>query len=132
MRVANPLYICLYFILFTVVTLLIPPLHFLQSTPLSQTATNLDVQHYFGLADPAKFAQGGWLIYSKNWASLANSGLIELWPPGFMLLQAFILKCFGAKAPIVLIVQLLAALRSIATGSHLQFFSNDAKTFFKK
>ncbi len=59
--------------------------------------------------DPASFATAAIDIAANGWISPANDWIFNLWPPGFMLLEASIITVLGADAPVILILQLLAA-----------------------
>lgn len=105
MKTNNIFYIFLYFILFLIIALLIPPLSTGLGKPLPFSATILQIYHYWGGSDPGSFALGGWTIFSKG--SFGTGGP---WPPGFMFLYAILLTLFGPKAPAVILIQILAAL----------------------
>ena len=59
--------------------------------------------------DPRTFAQAAYDIYQHGWLTTNYIWTIHLWPPGFMLVEATILKLFGGNAPIVLILVILSA-----------------------
>ena len=62
------------------------------------------------LGDPKYFATAAIEIASKGWVSSSNAWVLNLWPPGFVLLEALIIKMFGLEAPVLLILQIQAAL----------------------
>ena len=70
-------------------------------------------------ADPNSFATGALDIYRYGWFKEDNQWLIRLWPPGFMVLEGLVLKCFGVEAPFILI---LIVLNSIFLGFLLLVF----------
>ena len=59
--------------------------------------------------DPGSFAIGGWSIFKEGWFTPETVWVISFWPPGFMCLQAIILKIFGGNAPLVGIIQILSS-----------------------
>lgn len=61
------------------------------------------------VGDPLYFATGALDIYHFGWITPANRWIISLWPPGFMLLEAGILKLFGESAPFIVILIALSA-----------------------
>lgn len=61
------------------------------------------------LGDPSFFASGAIDVYQNGWFSPEKKWLINLWPPGFMLLEASIIKAFGIDTPFVLILVILAS-----------------------
>ena len=61
------------------------------------------------MGDPGSFATAAIDIAENGWISNSNKWIFDLWPPGFILLEAFILKLLGSDAPVVLILQILAA-----------------------
>lgn len=69
------------------------------------------------LGDPIYSATAAMDIAEKGWISSANDWILNLWPPGFILLEALIIKLLGADAPVILVLQILAAvLFSIVLG----------------
>lgn len=69
---------------------------------LVSSATNV-------LNDPTYFATAAIDIAKNGWISSANDWIFNLWPPGFILLEALIIKVLGFDAPVVLVLQILAA-----------------------
>ena len=61
------------------------------------------------MGDPASFATAAIDIAANGWISSTNEWILNLWPPGFILLEAFIIKVMGINAPIILVLQILAA-----------------------
>ncbi len=62
----------------------------------------------YGGADPASFATGAIDIANNGWLSPNNLWIFNLWPPGFVLLEAAIIKSLGVDTQfIVLILQIL-------------------------
>lgn len=61
------------------------------------------------MGDPASFATAALDIANSGWISSANEWIFNLWPPGFVLLQALIVKILGPEAPVILVLQVLAA-----------------------
>lgn len=49
-------------------------------------------------------------IASNGWISSANAWILNLWPPGFILLEALIIKLLGVTAPVIFVLQVLAAM----------------------
>lgn len=62
------------------------------------------------MGDPGSFASGALDVYRNGWFTPPNRWLIHLWPPGFMLLEAAILRVFGEQAPFITILLVLSAL----------------------
>ncbi|MFY9141771.1 hypothetical protein [Sulfuricurvum sp.] len=61
------------------------------------------------MGDPASFATAAIDIAENGWISSANEWILNLWPPGFVLLEAFIIKVFGIDTPIILVLQIMAS-----------------------
>lgn len=59
--------------------------------------------------DYSYFATAAVDVAKNGWISRANDWIFNLWPPGFILLEAFILKILGPAAPVILVLQILAA-----------------------
>ncbi len=60
--------------------------------------------------DPATFMKTAIEIARDGWITSSNQWVFNLWPPGFILLEALIIKLFGVDAPIILILQILVSL----------------------
>ena len=60
--------------------------------------------------DPTSFATAAIDIAENNWISGHNDWIFNLWPPGFILLETAIIKMLGPDAPLILILQILAAI----------------------
>lgn len=71
-------------------------------------ATIDHVNDGLGYSDPGSFAIGAKDIFLHGWVTPANYWVVNLWPPGFMFLEGWMLKLFGGQAPIVLIMLVLA------------------------
>ena len=61
------------------------------------------------LGDPQYFLLAASDMASSGWISAENRWIFNLWPPGFSLLEAFVLKLFGFHAPILLILSGMSA-----------------------
>lgn len=61
------------------------------------------------MGDPATFISTALEITRDGWVTSANQWVFNLWPPGFVLLEALIIKIFGINAPVILVLQILAA-----------------------
>lgn len=61
------------------------------------------------MGDPASFAKAAIDIAENGWISSGNDWIFNLWPPGFILLEAAILKTFGTNVQGILVLQILAA-----------------------
>lgn len=61
------------------------------------------------MGDPASFATAAIDIAKNGWISSANDWIFNLWPPGFILLEAVILATLGPNVPVILVLQVLAA-----------------------
>lgn len=66
----------------------------------------IKLSHY---GDPISFATAAIDIAENGWVSSANEWVLNLWPPGFILLEALILKVMGANTPMIFVLQILAA-----------------------
>ncbi len=86
---------------------------------LFATINNFMLSGSVPAADPNSFATGALDIYRYGWFKEDNQWLIRLWPPGFMVLEGLVLKCFGVEAPFILI---LIVLNSIFLGFLLLVF----------
>jgi len=81
------------------------------------------------MGDPASFATAAIDIAENGWVSRANTWIFNLWPPGFILLEALILKVLGPEAPVILVLQILAAvLFSIVLTLLRNFLSESVKS----
>lgn len=60
------------------------------------------------MGDPASFATAAIDIAKHGWVSSANEWILGTWPPGFIMLEALIVKVFGLEAPVILVLQVLA------------------------
>ncbi len=92
-------------------------------------STLQDVLKHYGISDPGSFALGGLTLFHNKWFDPATVWLINLWPPGFMMLEAAILKIFGEHAPVIIILQVLASLSLAAT---LLFFHSFLTLFTRR
>ena len=61
-----------------------------------------------GLDDPASFATAAIHLAKAGRISAADEWYFNLWPPGFMFMEAMIITVFGQEAPIILVLQILA------------------------
>ena len=59
------------------------------------------------LGDPLSFATGALDVYHFGWFTEQNGWLVRLWPPGFMVLEGWVLRLFGIDAPFILILIVL-------------------------
>ncbi len=59
--------------------------------------------------DYSHFAEAAADIAKNRWISSANDWIFNLWPPGFILLEAFIVTVLGPEAHVILVLQILAA-----------------------
>jgi len=62
------------------------------------------------MGDPASFAKAAIDIAENGWISSANDWIFNLWPPGFILLEASIIKVLGPEAPVILVLQIMTAI----------------------
>lgn len=60
------------------------------------------------LSDPSSFATAAIDIAETGRIRLSHEWFFNLWPPGFMFLEASIIMVFGPGAPVILILQILA------------------------
>ena len=61
------------------------------------------------LMDPVYSITAAMDIAENGWISSANEWILNLWPPGFILLEASIIRVLGSAAPLFLVLQVLAA-----------------------
>jgi hypothetical protein len=61
------------------------------------------------MGDPTYFAKAALDIAEHGWVTTGTEWTLNLWPPGFILLEAAIIKTMGRDAPVILILQLFAA-----------------------
>lgn len=59
------------------------------------------------MGDPKYFATAAMDIAKNGWISSNNDWVFNLWPPGFILLEALIIKTLGIDAPVILVLQIL-------------------------
>ncbi|MGV2864423.1 hypothetical protein [Achromobacter sp. AGC39] len=71
-------------------------------------ATIDHVNDGLGISDPGSFAIGAKDIFLHGWVQPANYWVVGFWPPGFMLLEGWLLKVFGGNAPIIVLAQVCA------------------------
>jgi len=81
----------------------------IQNQPDTFTTTLQQVIKTSSMGDPASFATAAIDIAENGWISSGNDWIFNLWPPGFVLLEALIIKTFGSGAPVILVLQILAA-----------------------
>ena len=74
------------------------------------TTTLSDIIMQSKMGDPKYFATAALDIAQNGWISNSNAWILNLWPPGFILLEALIVKIFGVTAPILLILQLILSI----------------------
>lgn len=72
------------------------------------SATLQDIVKLSALGDPKYFAAAAIDITNNGWISSENEWVFNLWPPGFVLLEALIVTVFGLEAPVILVMQILA------------------------
>ena len=75
---------------------------------LSSTIHTFQEAIYLG--DPRYFASGALDVFRNGWFTPENQWLINLWPPGFMLLEASILGILGEQAPLIAVLLIMSAL----------------------
>lgn len=73
-------------------------------TPLMELARST------GYGDPVSFATGALDIARHGWITLENQWLIRLWPPGFMVLEAAVVRVVGEDGPFLVPLLVLGAL----------------------
>ena len=59
--------------------------------------------------DPKYFAAAAIDIAENGWVGSANEWVLNLWPPGFVLLEALIIKVLGPDAPVIVVLQIITA-----------------------
>lgn len=62
------------------------------------------------MGDPASFAIAAIDFAETGRISGANEWIFNLWPPGFIMMQAFIIRVLGSEVPVILVLQLMAVL----------------------
>lgn len=84
---------------------------FVRDIPNQPDAFNTTLQQLIKIStmgDPGHFAMAALDIFTNGWISEPNEWILNLWPPGFILLQALLIKVFGEAAPVILLLQILA------------------------
>jgi hypothetical protein len=97
--------------------------------PLPHLSATLDeIIRMDPTADPASFASGAKDIVLTGWIAPERSWIAQFWPPGFILLEAGIVKSIGLHAPVVIILQVFACLAWATTMTLqrqlLKYFAN--------
>ncbi len=64
----------------------------------------------YGPSDPGSFATAGLDIHNYGWLTDQHRWIFDLWPPGFMMLEGYILDIFGINSPFILILIVLNSL----------------------
>ena len=62
------------------------------------------------MGDPTSFATAAIDIAETGGISSANEWIFNLWPPGFILMQALIIKVLGPETLVILVLQILAVI----------------------
>jgi hypothetical protein len=86
---------------------------------LSTTASFMQGQT---MSDPLSFATAAVDIYKNGWVTPANRWIINLWPPGFVLLEAGVLVMFGENAFFVVVLMVLGSLLGAVMLSVLRLY----------
>jgi len=76
----------------------------------ASTATIHTVIQQSGFGDPASMAAAALEIARTGNVAAERAGVLNVWPPGFIFLQAFILRIASEQVPILWILQLIAML----------------------
>lgn len=63
-----------------------------------------------GFQDPSSFITGALDVARHGWVTPPNYWLVRLWPPGFMLLEGWVLRLFGEESAFLLPLLVLSAL----------------------
>lgn len=58
------------------------------------------------MGDPTSFVKAAMDIVNHGWITQENDWIFSLWPPGFMILEAFFIRLFGADSPLTVYLQL--------------------------
>ena len=95
----------IYFSIVIVIALLIKDITFLYSNEMFLSVTELKNSN--GYCDPKTFISTALEIVEDGWITTKNQWVFNLWPPGFILLESFIIKLFGPDVPILFILQIL-------------------------
>lgn len=61
-------------------------------------------------SDPSSFLTGAFDIARHGWVTPENAWLVRLWPPGFMIVEAAVLRLFGETSAFLLPLLALSAL----------------------
>jgi len=97
-------YLCYFLILGAYATLVHQPAG--QIDAFNTTARDL---LKFVPSDPGSFITGAMDIADKGWIAPSNNWIISFWPPGFLLIEAGLIKVMGLDTPhFVYAIQLLA------------------------
>ena len=67
------------------------------------------------VTDPATFAMAAKDVAAHGWLSPSNAWIFHLWPPGFVLLEAAVIKSFGAGILLILALQVASCALWAAT-----------------
>ncbi|WP_415062045.1 hypothetical protein [Bdellovibrio sp.] len=104
--------------------------HDINEQPNAFTTTLSQIPTAVGIHDPGSFATAALDIYENGWISPNNAWILNLWPPGFILLEVSIVKIFGINTPIILILQIIASLLfSWVLALLYKFFSVQTKSY---
>ncbi len=99
---------CVYFLILLTIAL------WVRDVPgqLDPFSTIQQVINHVGLDDPTYFGMAAVDIVENGWVSHAKGTafVFNLWPPGFVLLEALVLKVLGLDAPVILVLQVLASI----------------------
>lgn len=72
------------------------------------TLTAPELVQTSALGDPSSFATAAMDVAQNGWISVENEWIFNLWPPGFVVLEALIIRVLGPEVPIILALQVLA------------------------
>ncbi len=74
-----------------------------------ESATAQTIFQMSQMGDPISFMTAAIDIAESGWISPANEWILNLWPPGFILLEALVFKLFGKNTLIILALTVLAS-----------------------
>jgi hypothetical protein len=74
-----------------------------EGIPLPHLFSTIDhiLDGLVAINDPGSFAQGASDVAKYGWLTPADEWILHLWPPGFVFLEAALLRVFGFNVPII-------------------------------
>lgn len=102
-----PLIFVVYFLFLFIIGLFVKDI-LIQYPSLFVTANEIvDLSRY---GDPGTFAKAALQVAEDGWITNKNQWVFNLWPPGFVFLEALIIKMFSPEVPIILVLQIIISI----------------------